>query len=129
MLVMTNESGQQPAPRPNEGEDPGWFPLHPQQGPEGGHWQGQPPLVSRRTGPPDTGRRISQATEGPAAPGHTAPRPRAAMADGPGREATNGTRTADAAHWRSPVAWRPCWSLAPSGDSSAMPSAVPAPLG
>ena len=43
MLVMTNESGQQPAPRPNEGEDPGWFPLQPQQGPEGGHWQGQPP--------------------------------------------------------------------------------------
>lgn len=44
---MTNEQGQQPASRPNEGESPGWFPLQPHGGPqgapEGGHWQGQPP--------------------------------------------------------------------------------------
>src|SRR5215471_5027926 len=39
---MTNEQGQQPAPRPNEGESPGWLPLQPQGSPEGGHWQGQP---------------------------------------------------------------------------------------
>ena len=42
MVAMTNEPGQQPAPRPNEGENPGWFPLQPQEGPKGGHWQGQP---------------------------------------------------------------------------------------
>ena len=40
---MTNEQGQQPGPRPDEGESPGWFPLQPQAGPEGGHWQAQPP--------------------------------------------------------------------------------------
>src|SRR5215471_2382908 len=40
---MTNEHGQQPAPRPNEGESPAWFPLQPQGSPEGGRWQGQPP--------------------------------------------------------------------------------------
>jgi S1-C subfamily serine protease len=39
---MTNEQGQQPAPQPNEGESPGWFPVQPQGSPEGGHWQGQP---------------------------------------------------------------------------------------
>src|SRR5215470_5807786 len=51
VVVMTNESGQQPAPRPNEGEDPGWFPLQPQEGPQGGHWQGQPPPGSPPYGP------------------------------------------------------------------------------
>ena len=40
---MTTEHGQQPAPRPNEGESPSWFPVQPQVGPEGGYWQGQPP--------------------------------------------------------------------------------------
>ena len=40
---MTNEQGQQPAPRPNEGASPAWFPLQPQVSPGGGHWQGQPP--------------------------------------------------------------------------------------
>src|SRR5215472_12870311 len=40
---MTNEQGQQPAPWPNEGESPGWFPPRPQGGPPGGHWQGQAP--------------------------------------------------------------------------------------
>ena len=40
---MTNEQGQQPAPWPNEGETPGWFPQQPQGGPPGGHWQGQAP--------------------------------------------------------------------------------------
>ena len=38
---MTNDPGQQPAPGPNEGAGPGWFPLQPQEGPPGGHWQGQ----------------------------------------------------------------------------------------
>ena len=38
---MTNDPGQQPAPGPNEGASPGWFPLQPQEGPPGGHWQGQ----------------------------------------------------------------------------------------
>ena len=42
MSVMTNESGQEPAPQANEGGDPGWFPMQPQEGPEGGHWQGHP---------------------------------------------------------------------------------------
>src|SRR5215469_4264720 len=45
MSVMTNESGQQPAPRASGGGDPGWFPMQPQEGPEGGHWQGPPPHV------------------------------------------------------------------------------------
>ena len=45
MSVMTNESGQQPAPRAGEGGDPGWFPVQPQEGPESGHWQGSQPNV------------------------------------------------------------------------------------
>ena len=51
MLAMTNEPGQQPAPRPDEGEHAGWFPLQPQEGPEGGHWQGQPPAGLPPYGP------------------------------------------------------------------------------
>ena len=161
MSVMTNESGQEPAPRANEGGDPGWFPMQPQEGPEGGHWQGHPanippyghagylppyqpgyegPGSGWAYGPPPPGG------FGPPPPGGYAPhrlaamalhrlaamaphRP-AAMAHGRGRERrTRGAGAVGAVHWRSLVEWWFCWWLAPLGDSSAMPSAVPATLG
>ena len=49
---MTNEQGQWPAPGVHQGEGPGWVPLQPQEGPPGGHWQGQSPGGFPPYGPP-----------------------------------------------------------------------------